>query len=120
MACAPCSALCARLGVVCAAVCCVRDSTLCALGVVCVTRALRSIFCIYSETRMYFFAVQIAAYCSLVAVSAQVTMNPADAEALNQTLTGLGCWQSSACKRLDFNCNIGIVGCNSNGSVTYL
>ena len=67
----------------------------------------------------YFFAMEIAACCWLVAVSAQ-TMNPADAEALNQTLTGLGCWQSSACKSLNFNCNNVAVGCNANGSVTYL
>ena len=69
---------------------------------------------------MYFFAVQIAAYCCwLVAVSAQ-TMNAADAAALNQTLTGLGCWQSSTCQIKNFSCNTGVVRCNNNGSVTFL
>ena len=72
---------------------------------------------------MYFFAVQIAAYFYwLVAVSAQV-MNAVDAAALNQTLTGLGCWQSLTCKTKTFNCGIpGVdpVGCNVNGSVTRL
>ena len=83
--------------------------------------ALCSVFVVsHSETRMYFFAVQIAAYsCWLVAVAAQV-LNAADAEALNQTLTGLGCWQSSACQTLNFNCNTGVVSCNANGSVTQL
>ena len=38
MACAPCLALCARLGVVCATRRCVRGSTLCALGAVCAAR----------------------------------------------------------------------------------
>ena len=44
MACAPCSAPCARLGVVCAVGCCVRGSTLCALGAVCATRAYSVFF----------------------------------------------------------------------------
>ena len=65
---------------------------------------------------MYFFTLQIL----LVAVSAQVTINAADAAALNQTLTDLGCWQSSTCETVDFSCNTGVVGCNANGSVTYL
>ena len=99
---------------------CVRGSTLRALGAVCASRALLTIFCLrhHSETRMfYFFALPIW----LVVVSAQVTMNPANAAALNQTLTGLGCWQSSTCKTLDLSCGITvIVQCNANGSVTYL
>ena len=70
---------------------------------------------------MYFLAVQIAAYCCwLVAVTAQVTKNPADAAALNETLTGLNCWESSTCKKLNFSCNAGVVGCNFNGAVTSL
>ena len=40
MACAPCSALCGRLGSMCAAGCCVRGSTLCALGAMCAARGL--------------------------------------------------------------------------------
>ena len=64
---------------------------------------------------MYFFALQIW----LVVVTAQ-TMNAADAAALNQTLTDLGCWQSSTCETVDFSCNTGVVGCNANGSVTFL
>ena len=69
---------------------------------------------------MNFLAVQIAAYsCWLVAVSAQA-LNAADAEALNQTLTGLGCWQSSVCQTKNFSCNAGVVFCNSNGSVVNL
>ena len=123
MACAPCSELCARLNVVCVAGCCVRGSTLCVLGAVCASRVLLSIFCIStaSETRMlYFLPMQIAACCLLVAVMAQA-MNPADAEALNQTLTGLGCWQSSTCQTKNVNCSsTGVVACNANGSVTYL
>ena len=139
------SVLCARLGAVCAA------RTLCALGAMCAWlcvrlaicvcdfffvcalldavcatrccacgRALLSIFLSHSEARMCLFALQIAAYCSLVAVSAQV-MNAADAAALNQTLTGLGCWESSRCMTLDFNCsNTVVVRCNANGSVTSL
>ena len=99
MACAPRSALCARLGVVCAA------------------RFLLSIFLFHqSDTRMYFFPLLIW----LVAVTAQ-TMNSADAAALNKTLTSLGCWESSACKTRNFNCSsTGVVGCNANGSVTTL
>ena len=108
MACAPCSALCARLDAVCAR-CCVQL----ALYSVC--------FVSHSETRMHFFAVQIAAYsCWLVAVSAQLAISAADAEALNQTLTGLGCWQSSTCQSKNFNCNSGVVVCNANGSVASL
>ena len=69
---------------------------------------------------MTFLAVQIAAYsCWLVAVSAQ-TINAADAEALNQTLTGLGCWQLSACQTKNFSCGAGRVVCNAGGSVTTL
>ena len=106
MACALWSALCARLGAVCAA----RRH-------VCDLRFAQYLFLSHSETRMfYFLAVQIAAYCCwLVVVTAQA-MKPADAAALNQTLTGLGCWQSS-------NCGVpGVdpVGCNANGSVTNL
>ena len=136
--------LCARLrlGAVCAAGCCVRGSTLCPrLDTVCArsalfresTRVLRLLVCVarfaqyffffvsHSETPMYFFVVQIAAYsCWLVAASAQVTMNEADASALNQMLTGFGCWQSSVCKAKNFNCNNFVVSCNANGSVTYL
>ena len=121
MACAPCSALCARwvlcarLDAVCAAQRCAR------LGAVCAARALLCIFFVHSDTRMYFFTLQIAAYCCwLVAVSAQA-LNKADAAALNQTLTGLGCWQSSTCQTQNFNCSIsGAVQCNANGSVTSL
>ena len=68
---------------------------------------------------LYFFALPIW----LVVVTAQVTMNAADAAALNQTLTGLGCWQSSVCPTLNFDCsNTGVdpVRCNANGSVTIL
>ena len=66
---------------------------------------------------LYFFALPIW----LVAVMAQVTMNAADAEALNQTLTGLGCWQSSTCQTKNFSCgSTGVVQCNANGSVTQL
>ena len=124
MACAPCSALCARL-VLCAPclALCALCSTLRALAAVCTARAFCSVFFLhhYSDTRMYFFPLQIAAYsCWLVAVAAQVAMNAADAAALNQTLTGLGCWQSSACLTQNFNCNVDVVGCNANGSVTYM
>ena len=124
MACAPCSVLCARL-VLCAPclALCALCSTLRALAAVCTARAFCSVFFLhhYSDTRMYFFPLQIAASCWLVAVSAQVTMNAADAEALNQTLTGLGCWQSSACQTKNFSCSItGVVRCNANGSVTHL
>ena len=108
MACAPCLALCSRLRAVCARRC-VCGPTLCALGAVSAARAILLLFvlrCVfarvdgcalysvfflhhYSETRMlYFFALPIW----LVAVTAQVTMNPADSAALNQTLTELGCW----------------------------
>ena len=69
---------------------------------------------------MYFLALQIAAFsCWLVAVTAQA-MNPADAAALNQTLTGFGCWQSPDCKIQNFSCNAGVVYCNSIGSVVTL
>ena len=69
------------------------------------------------HTAMYFFALQIW----LVVVTAQVTINAADAEALNQTLTGLGCWESSICKTQNFKCGgSGIVQCNANGLVTSL
>ena len=108
--------VCALLGAVCAARRCVCSA-------LCMRLALYPVFFVpHSETRMYFSAVQIAAYfCWLVAVSAQVTMNAADAAALNQTLTGLGCWQSSKCMTLNFNCSsTGVVRCNANGSVTYL
>ena len=111
------SALCARIGA------CVRGSHfVCGSRCVCNSRFAQYFFASHSETRMYFFAVQIAAYCCwLVAVSAQVTINAADAKALNQTLTGLGCWQSSLCKTVDFSCNsAGVVRCYANGSVTYL
>ena len=119
--------VCALLGAVCATRCCVRAWVLCArLNAVCARRCVRLALCerlalsvfLYEQrdTRMYFFPLQIW----LVAVTAQMTMNPADAAALNQTLTGLGCWQSSACQTQNFNCNIGVVRCNANGSVTYL
>ena len=118
MACAPCSALCARLGVVCATRRCVRSALCLRLDAVCAARALLSFFLHhYSDTRMYFFPLQIW----LVAVTAQVTINAADAEALNQTLTGLGCWQSPTCETQNFSCNnTGVVRCNANGSVTHL
>ena len=123
--------VCALLDAVCAtrccvrlARCCVRGSTLCALCAArrCVRLALCSAFFVsHSETRMYFFALQIAAYsCWLVVVTAQV-MNAADADALNQTLTGLGCWQSQTCQTKNFSCSsTAPVRCNANGSVTYL
>ena len=111
--------VCALLGAVCATRCCVRGSVLCArLDAVSAARALLTIFFLdhCSETRMlYFFALPIW----LVAVTAQVTMNPADAAALNQTLTGLGCWQSSTCQTKNFSCGAGVF-CNANGSVTSL
>ena len=115
--------LCARLDAVCAVGRFVRDWVLCALGAVSAVRALLTIFFVsHSETRMlYFLSMQIAA-CWLVAVSAQA-MNPADAAALNQTLTGLGCWQSPTCNAQNFSCSsVGVdpVRCNANGSVTYL
>ena len=76
--------VCALLGAVCAARRCVRGWVLCAwLGAVCArryvcaARALLSSFCIRRETRMYFFPLQIW----LVVVTAQVTINAADAEA---------------------------------------
>ena len=110
--------------------CCVRGWVLCArLDAVCARRCVRDsrfahYFFLhhYSETRMlYFLPMQIAASCWLVAVMAQMTINAADAEALNQTLTGLGCWQSSTCKTKNFNCSSsGAVQCNANGSVTSL
>ena len=94
--------------------------TVCAPHCVCGSRFAQYCLHHYSETRMYFSAVQIAAYCCwLVAVTAQ-TLNAADADALNQTLTGAGCWQSSTCKTKNFNCDAGAVRCNANGSVTRL
>ena len=118
MACAPCSALCARLGAACA----LLGDVCAARRCVCESWRAQFFFCItHSDTRMYFFGVHIAACCWLVAVSAQVTINAADAAALNETLTGLGCWQSSTCQTQNLSCSsTGVVRCNANGSVTRL
>ena len=95
--------------------------TVCAPHCVCSSRFTQFFLLLYSETRMlYFLAVQIAACCWLAAVSAQ-TLNAADAQVLNQTLTDLGCWQSSTCQTKNFSCgSTGVVQCNANGSVTQL
>ena len=68
---------------------------------------------------MYFLVLQMAAFCWLVAVLAQV-MNAADALTLNQTLTALGCWQSAACSTRNFSCGTPTVKCNTTGFVTQL
>ena len=107
--------VCALLGAVCAAgaMCALLGAVCAVLDAVCANRD--SVYFFLATYRMYFFALPIW----LVAVTAQ-TMNPADAAALNQTLTGLGCWQSSACQTKNFSCGAGVVGCNANRSVTYL
>ena len=100
---------------------CALLDTVCAPHCVCDSRFAQYFFCLhhYSEIRMLHF-FPLAACCWLVAVSSQ-TMNAADVAALNQTLTGLGCWRSSVCKVQNFNCGgTGAVQCNANGSVTYL
>ena len=105
--------------------CYVRLAALCArlnavLSALCLRLSFAQYFVIHSETRMYFFAVQIAACCWHVAVTAQM-MNVADAAALKQTLTDLGCWQSSACQTWNFSCSSNdVVRCNANGLVTHL
>ena len=80
---------------------------------------LLSVVQVRQKTVRVFF-LQLAAFCWIVVVSAQ-KMNAAEELALNQTLTGLGCWRSTTCKVLNFSCTAsGIVRCNSTGSVTYL
>ena len=110
--------VCALLGPVCAAgALCALLGAVCAPHCVCSSR-FTEFFLHHTQrdTRMFFFPLQIW----LVAVTAQVTINAADTEALIQTLTGLGCWQSPTCKTKNFDCNTGVVACNANGSVTRL
>ena len=69
--------------------------------------------------RVYF--LQLAVFGCFVVVTGQ-TMNTDDALALNQSLTGLGCWRSATCKAQNFSCSTtGPVLCNAaTGSVTFL
>ena len=66
------------------------------------------------------FVLQLAAASCIVVVTGQ-TMNAADALALNETLTGLGCWRSAICAAKNFSCAMGPPALRCvNGSVTYL
>ena len=69
--------------------------------------------------RVYF--LQLAVFGCFVVVTGQ-KMNADDALALNQTLTGLGCWRSTNCMAKNFSCTASSnpVRCNSTGSVTFL
>ena len=66
--------------------------------------------------------VLVAALGLVVVVSAQLQINAAEAFALNQTLVGLGCYQSTSCiAKKAFVCSgDGTIQCNAANSVTHL